>query len=127
MLHVRKNGSKDVAVRKMRMHYPDAFSRVLGEIDVGGSADSTGVWIWTLLLTCVEARKRAYRRAIKKENYSPRSQHRHSKTKSPRCWFNGGQYVNQWLAVVTMSRPRRSASGYLLKPSPSPLPNPLLD
>lgn len=23
--------------------------RVLGEIDVGGSADSTGVWIWTLL------------------------------------------------------------------------------
>lgn len=26
-LHVRKNSSKGVAVRKMRMHYPDAFSQ----------------------------------------------------------------------------------------------------
>lgn len=45
----RKGG---VAVRKMRMHYLDAFSlRVLEEIDVGGSVDSTGVGIWTLLRT----------------------------------------------------------------------------
>ena len=47
---------------------------------------------------------------------------RHSKTKSPRCWFTGGQYVNQWLAVVTMSRPRRPATRLrVLKPSPPPL------
>ncbi|KOC70504.1 hypothetical protein WH47_00649 [Habropoda laboriosa] len=48
-------------------------------------------------------------RKTKREGSSPRSRQAFQ-NKEPRCCFTGGQYVNQWLAVVTMSRPRRSAS-----------------
>lgn len=44
--------------------------RVLGEIDVGGSADSTGVWIWTLLPRQKRLRERP-RSAMEKR--APRS------------------------------------------------------
>lgn len=95
--------------------------RVLDEIDVGGSADSTGVWIWTLLPR--QKRPREHPRSAMGKRAPLFALGKAFQNKEPRCWFNGGQYVNQWLAVVTMSRPRRPASGYLFKPSP-PLPLP---
>ena len=96
--------------------------RVLDEIDVGGSADSTGVWIWTLLPR--QKRPREHPRSAMGKRAPLLALGKAFQNKEPRCWFNGGQYVNQWLAVVTMSRPRRSASGYLFNPSP-PLPLPV--
>ncbi|KYN10854.1 hypothetical protein ALC57_17054 [Trachymyrmex cornetzi] len=89
---------------------------VLDEIDVGGSADSTGVWIWTLLPR--QKRPREHPRSAMGKRAPLLALGKAFQNKEPRCWFNGGQYVNQWLAVVTMSRPRRPASGYLFKPSP---------
>ncbi|EGI69026.1 hypothetical protein G5I_02194 [Acromyrmex echinatior] len=95
---------------------------VLDEIDVGGSADSTGVWIWMLLPR--QKRPREHPTSSMGKKASLLALGKAFQNKEPRCWFNGGQYVNQWLAVVTMSRPRRPASSYLFNPSP-PLPLPV--
>lgn len=64
-------------------------------------------------------KKSGWLRKTRREGTSPRSRQAFQ-NKEPRCCFTGGQYVNQRLAVVTMSRPRRPASDYVLKPSPPP-------
>lgn len=87
--------------------------RVLEEIDVGGSTDSTGVWIWMLLPRQKRSKERP--RSAMGKRVSLLALGKAFQNKEPWCWFNGGQYVNQWLAVVTMSRPRRSVSSYLLR------------
>lgn len=116
---VQENGRRRVSPFEiLRMHYRDAFSRrVVGEIDVGGSADRSGVWISGRYYQRVEASGRRLAAGSAKQKasarLSPRSRQAFQNKEPRRCWFSGGQYVNQWLAVVTMSRPPASASSSL--------------
>lgn len=59
---------------------PTPSLRVLGKIDVGGSADSTGVWIWTLLPTWKRAGERL--KARRRRRIPLLAPDRYSKTKS---------------------------------------------
>ncbi|TGZ51291.1 Uncharacterized protein DBV15_07780 [Temnothorax longispinosus] len=72
---------------------------VLGEIDVGGSADSTGVWIWTLLPRQKRPRERP--RSAMGKRASLLALGKAFQNKEPRCWFNGGQYEPKYLPEAT--------------------------
>ncbi|EZA52734.1 hypothetical protein X777_07115 [Ooceraea biroi] len=75
---------------------------VLGKIDVGGSADSTGVWIWTLLPTKKRAGKCS--RARRRRRTSLFAPGRYSKTKSE-C---SGRTPSGYLRMATTEKDRVS-------------------